>query len=79
MSEREQTSPEAVKRQRSRLGCGVVILLCLIFYVLSYPWVVYGVLRLPSPVGEVVGPAVVVLYSPLELVGRVSETFDRFY
>lgn len=79
MSEWEQTNPETVKRKRSRLGCGLAMLLCLICYVLSYPWVVYGLLHLPSPAAETLGSAVSVLYSPVELAGRVSKTFDRAF
>lgn len=77
MVEANEPEPKSTRRRLSRLGWGVAILLCLVCYVLSYPWVVYGLLHLHSPAVERISVVVTTLYYPVEHVCRLSETVDR--
>lgn len=79
MNEPEKAEPDSPQRPRSRLACGVGLFLCLVFYVLSYPFGYEAARRFPSPVDDAVRSGLTTLYIPIDLAMDANQSVYSFY
>lgn len=79
MEEEKSDQPEE-ESGRSRSGCLLISLILLpIFYLLSYPWVEYGIIHSDFLSPDWLKDALDAIYAPIAILLDRSATFIDFY